>query len=124
MSGPKLLLRLPPLRTEAITTVIPMMGIITLEDTTDMVGTLEEVGTGTTIPMAATRIAGIIGGRTGPVVVEVAASRFLGVRETHSPRFLGGQPLLLTAQLQGARRVSWRSLPHIAGQAPERGWFL
>ena len=39
-----------------------------------MVGTLEEVGTGTTIPMVATRIAGIIGGLTGPAVV-VAASR-------------------------------------------------
>jgi len=124
MSGPKILLRLLLLITEVITTVIPMTGIIMPEGITDMVGTPEEVAIGTTIPMGATRIEAIIGGRTGPVVVEVAASRFLGVRETHSPRFLGGQPLLLTAQLQGARRVSWRSLPHIAEQAPGRGWFL
>jgi len=124
MYGPRILLRRLPLITEAITTVIHMTGIIMPEGITDMVVTREEVGTGTTIPMVATKIAGIIGGLTGPVVVEVAASRFLGVRETHSPRFLGGQPLLLTAQLQGARRVSWRSLPHIAEQAPGMGWFL
>jgi len=50
-----------------------MTGIITLEDITDMVATPEEVGIGTTIPMVGTRIEGIIGVLTGPVVV-VAAS--------------------------------------------------
>ena len=73
MSGPKILLRLPPLITEAITTVIPMTGIITPEGITDMVGTPEEDGIGTTIRMVATRIVEIIGALTGPVVVGVAA---------------------------------------------------
>jgi hypothetical protein len=50
-----------------------MTGIIMPEGITDMVGTLEEVGIGTIIPMVATRTEEIIGALTGPVVV-VAAS--------------------------------------------------
>jgi hypothetical protein len=72
MYGPRIHHHLP-LITEAITTAIPTTGIITLEDITDMVATPEEVGIGTTIPMVGTRIEGIIGVLTGPVVV-VAAS--------------------------------------------------
>ena len=55
-----------PWITEAITTVIHMTGIIMPEGITDMVGTLEEVGIGTIIPMVATRTEGIIVGLTGP----------------------------------------------------------
>jgi hypothetical protein len=73
MSGPKILLRLPLLITEAITMVILMTGITTEEVITDMVGTPEEVGIGIIIPMVGTRIEEIIGALTGPVVV-VAAS--------------------------------------------------
>jgi len=68
MYGPRILLRLP-LITEAITTVIPMMGITMEEGITGMVGTPEEVVIGTTIPMVDTRIEEIIGALTGPVVV-------------------------------------------------------
>jgi len=73
MSGPRILLRLLPLITEAITTVILMTGIITPEVITDMVGTPEEVGIGIIIPMVATKTEEIIEGLTGPVEAGVAA---------------------------------------------------
>jgi len=73
MYGPRIRLRRLPLITEAITTVIRMTVIIMPEGITDMVGTLEEVGIGTIIPMVATRIEGIIVGLTGPAGVGVDA---------------------------------------------------
>ena len=71
MSGPRIHHHLL-LITEAITTVIPMMGITMEEGITGMVGTPEEVVIGTTIPMVDTRIEEIIVVPTG-LEVGVAA---------------------------------------------------
>lgn len=87
MPGPRIHhLLLPLLITEAITTVIPMMGITMEEGITGMVGTLEEVGIGTTIPMVATRTEGIIVGLTGPAVgVAASLDSFPALSGTGSP---------------------------------------
>jgi len=73
MYGPRILLRRLPLITEAITTVIHMTGIIMPVGITDTVGTQGGAGTGTIIPMVATKIEEITVGLTVPGVVGVAA---------------------------------------------------
>ena len=120
MYGPRILLRRLPLITEAITTVIHMTGIIMPEGITDMVVTREEVGTGTTIPMVATKIAGIIGGLTGPAVVGVVA-RLGSFPASPGTRFPGKEPVFPSPFLvpcDGGSLFPSRVLGRNAGLAP------
>jgi len=92
MSGDRIHHLLLPLITVAIMMVILMTDIITPEDITDMVGTPEEVGIGTTIPMDVIKTGEIIAAQTVHVGVADVASRLYPERETPFPRSPSGFP--------------------------------
>ena len=119
MSGPKILLRLPLLITEAITMVILMTGITTEEVITDMVGTPEEVGIGIIIPMVGTRIEEIIVVPTGPVVV--VAARLDSFPALSGTRFPGKGPVFSSpfqVRYDGLSLYPSEGLEHSVGLVP------
>ena len=119
MSGPRIHHHLLLLITEAITTVIPMMGITMEEGITGMVGTPEEVVIGTTIPMVDTRIEEIIGVPTG-LEVGVAA-RLDSFPALSGTRFPGKGPVFSSpfqVRYDGLSLYPSEGLEHSVGLVP------